>query len=369
MANQNPRSIYTNLSARSWTSNQQTSSDASQFHYRLPGFQPTRLVSLSTVAQELGLKAVYLKDETLRWGLPSFKILGASWATNRAIVQALRLSDNVGLDDLGAAAREAGIALYTATDGNHGRAVAKMARVLGLPAMIYVPEIMDAPTKAFITNEGATLVVVRGDYDAAVKAAADASQHHTPKAKGILIQDTGFEGYEEIPSWIISGYATMLQEIDTELDPTTPKLYIVPVGVGSLAQAVVSYAKQAPGHQNRILAVEPHSAACLWTSLREGESTTIETGSTIMYGMNCGTVSSTAWPVLKAGIDASVTVSDPEAHAAVGYLESVGVRAGPCGAATLAALRVVAGLGKEVGTVVLICSEGKRGYEIPGTDS
>src|SRR5271156_1242237 len=111
----------------------------------------------------------------------------------------------------------------------------------------------------------------------------------------------------------------MLREIDEQLDTTSHMIYVTPVGVGSLAEAVVSYCKT-EGRKTTVLAVEPHSAACLWESLQAGQSTTIETRSTIMSGMNCGTVSTAAWPILKGGLDASVTISDDEAHEAIVYL-------------------------------------------------
>ncbi len=162
----------------------------------------------------------------------------------------------------------------------------------------------------------------------------------------------------------------MLREVDEDLGTTSHMIYVSPVGVGSLAEAVVSYGK-AKGRSSTVLAVEPHSAACLWESLQAGYSTTIETTTTIMSGMNCGTVSTAAWPILKAGLDVSVTISDDEAHEALVYLKSVGVAAGPCGAASLAALRYVARTDPKAlhltpdSKVILICSEGARAYNAP----
>jgi threonine dehydratase len=162
----------------------------------------------------------------------------------------------------------------------------------------------------------------------------------------------------------------MLREVDEQLDTTSHMVYVSPVGVGSLAEAVVSYCKTV-GRKSTVLAVEPHSAACLWESLHAGQITKIETESTIMSGMNCGTVSTAAWPILKAGLDASVTISDDEAHEAIVYLRSVGVAAGPCGAASFAALRYVARIKPEAlhltpdSKVILICSEGARAYNTP----
>lgn len=149
---------------------------------------------------------------------------------------------------------------------------------------------------------------------------------------------------------------------------------IVPCGAGSVAEAVTAHYK-APGRESRaaILAVEPTDAACLQESLKAGQSVTVQTQDTIMNGLNCGTLSTTAWPVLKAGIDVSVVVSDAESHAAVQGLTAASVSAGPCGAATLAALMKVCGdtdAKRELGldkssVVVLYCTEGLRDYPVP----
>lgn len=169
--------------------------------------------------------------------------------------------------------------------------------------------------------------------------------------------------------WIVDGYSTLLNEIDEQLGQP-PDLIVTPIGVGSLGQAVVSHSKSR-STVTKVLAVEPDTAACLLESLKAGKPTKVLTGNTIMAGMNCATVSILAWPILYAGVDASTTVSDSEAHDAVEYLKTVGMSAGPCGAATLAGLRHVArtdpsamGLHEEA-VVVLICTEGAREYAVP----
>src|SRR2546423_3524381 len=169
----------------------------------------------------------------------------------------------------------------------------------------------------------------------------DASRHADAAGGGLLVQDTSFEGYGVCPAWIVEGYSTMLTEIEQQLEQQNLKAstMMTPVGVGSLAQAEVSFCKSHP-RTITVLATEPDTAACLHESLKAGASETLRTtGPTICDGMNCGTVSPIAWPVLRSGIGASVTVPDTATHAAVKYLESHGVNAGPCGAATLATLR------------------------------
>ncbi|KAI1415393.1 tryptophan synthase beta subunit-like PLP-dependent enzyme [Hypoxylon sp. FL1857] len=212
----------------------------------------------------------------------------------------------------------------------------------------------------------AAVVVSAGNYDTAI-AEAQAAAHRN---RGILIQDFAFENYEEIPKWIIEGYQTMLREIDDELAGIHPDLVVTPVGVGSFAHAVVSHykSKETP---SAILMVEPDTAACLWKSLRRGEVQTEETTHTIMAGSNCGTVSSISWPPFQSGVDASLTVSDYEAHTATVCLKEHGVSAGPCGAAALASLRRLSASDKtKLGldhnsVVVLLSTEGSRNYETP----
>jgi threonine dehydratase len=159
----------------------------------------------------------------------------------------------------------------------------------------------------------------------------------------------------------------MMNEIDDALGDISPDLVVTPVGVGSLAQAVVQHCKSR-GRATRVLAVEADAAACLWESLEAGTSVSLDTSRTIMSGMNCGTVSTEAWPLLRSGIDMSVAVSDQEAHQAVQDLKSHGVYCGPCGAATLTGLRAISltelGLSED-SVVVLLSTEGSRSYDIP----
>lgn len=169
----------------------------------------------------------------------------------------------------------------------------------------------------------------------------------------------------------------MLHEIDAQLGEQIPSLISCPVGVGSLAQSIVMHYKCPRSTSSQpnpaILTVEPHTAASLHQSLLAGTSLSITTSPTIMTGLECGTISTAAWPILKQGVDISLTVGDVEVHRAVRELEGLGVMAGPCGAASLAGLRELAGaegmrrelgLGREC-VVVLVCTEGTRVYAVP----
>lgn len=164
------------------------------FHQTLPDYAVTPLTALPDLAQELGLGHVLLKDESLRLGLPAFKILGASWAIRSAISARCGLPPSASLDELGDASRKAGIELVTCTEGNWGRAVARMAKYLQIKAIIFVPDFMDEATQKRIESEGAKVVVVDGDYDYSVAKAREEADKG-----GMLIMDVAWEGYEEIP--------------------------------------------------------------------------------------------------------------------------------------------------------------------------
>src|SRR5499427_10721007 len=338
------KSWYSSPAARYWTG-PPAPCDAYAFHRSLPGYAPTPLVPLPAIAAELGVGRVLVKDESSRLGLPAFKILGASWACRQVLEQ------------------RPGTTLVTATDGNHGRAVARMAAHFGVEATVFVPAVMPPQAAARIAGEGALVVWVDGDYDAAVRRAAEFAGAQPGRA---LVQDTAWDGYEQVPAWIVEGYQTLLQEVETQLDGA-PDLVAVPVGVGSLAEAVVRhYRRPGAGHPG-VLSVEPDTAACVLASLTAAQATTVATAATVMAGLNCGTVSSSAWPMLRAGCDAAVAVSDREALRAAGDLGRLGVCSGPSGAATLAGVRAaLTGPGRRAAldlgddaVVVLLSTEGR----------
>ncbi|KAL1639341.1 hypothetical protein SLS58_008054 [Diplodia intermedia] len=366
--------LYLNRSARSWTSPGAAGPvQVEAFHGRLPEYSETPLVSLPHVASELGLAHVLIKDESRRFGLPAFKILGAAWAVYRAAAAHANLPPTVPLEELGDAVRASGVRFVTCTDGNWGRAVARMAKYLDVPARVFVPRNMDQATRDNIRSEGADVSEVQGDYNASIRAA----QEEAENSNGLLVMDTSWPGYEEIPTWVVEGYYTMLREADRQVIELTGRpatCAIASVGVGSWAQAVtLHYKSKTPSAT--VIATEPTTAACLQTSLKAGTIVPIETADTIMCGMNCGTVSSLAWPVLRDGVDASVMVTDLETHEAVQTLHAGGVAGGPCGAAPLATLRKLMsgdstiksalGLGSE-SVLVLFCTEGARPYNVPG---
>jgi len=188
--------MYIQPSASVWKfEGPSTNPDVEAFHRRLPDYGVTPLVNLLDVANELQVGYVFIKDESSRLGLPAFKILGASWAIHKAIAASCSLPLSTSLEELGVAARTQNIKLVTCTEGNWGRAVARMAKCLHISAIIFVPNSMDQVTQDKISNEGAQTVVVDGDYDVSIQAARE----EATKSNGLLVMDVSWEGYEEIP--------------------------------------------------------------------------------------------------------------------------------------------------------------------------
>ncbi|WP_427896198.1 pyridoxal-phosphate dependent enzyme [Kribbella sp. GL6] len=300
-----------------------------EFHRSMPGYAPTPLIEFGDY---------WVKDESNRFGLPAFKVLGASWAVNHALGPARTFAE---LTKLAMHAT-----LVTATDGNHGRALAYLARVLGLTSRIYVPGGLPDDALHAIRGEGATVIDTGRPYDEAVRLAAASVANDD-----ILIQDTAWPGYEDVPRWIVAGYDTLFREIDEQL-PGVPDLVVVPTGVGSLLQSALEHYRG----RAKVLAVEPITAACVGASLQAGTPVTVDTSTpTIMAGLNCGTVSSIAWPTIRDHLDAAVAVTDAETRTAMDLLHAHDIRSGPCGAAALAGAQKAA---LEATRTVLISTEG-----------
>jgi len=305
------------------------------FHRRLPGYGPTPLVAAPGLAAELGVGSLWVKDESSRLDLPSFKILGASWAVSRLLFERLGAEPEWStLADLRAAFGPLGLlTLVAATDGNHGRAVARMARLLGYPCRILVPAGTAAARVEGIELEGATVEVVDGTYDDAVARSAALAADDV-----LVVSDTSWDGYIDVPTHVIEGYDTIFAEVDEQLGGAPLDLVVVPMGVGALTAAVVAhYSSRA-----MVIAVEPVSAACGLASARAGHPAFVPgPHRSIMAGLNCGAVSVVAWPAVSAGVDVFVAIDDAAAERAMRELAGLGVVAGETGAASLAGLRAL----------------------------
>jgi diaminopropionate ammonia-lyase family len=190
------RHVHFNTKAKSWTSPVPSSPEAiDRFHQSLPNYEPTPLINLKDLAKDVGVGSVYVKDETNRFGLPAFKILGASWGAFRSIIEKLELPLDSDIDTVREAAKSQNLTLYAATEGNHGRAVARMGAIFDISAEIHVPVSMHQATVNLIESEGAKVVISKGRYEDAMVEAESASKHD----KGIMVQDHAFGDYQTVP--------------------------------------------------------------------------------------------------------------------------------------------------------------------------
>jgi diaminopropionate ammonia-lyase len=292
---------------------------------------------------------VLVKDEHLRAGLPSFKILGAAWAIFRM------LGGTDATQGLAGLRPDPGLTLVTATAGNHGRAVAYVAKLLGIAAHIYIPAGTSPARIEAIRSEHAVVDIVDGDYQAAVNAALDRTDNDD---KALHVGDVG---ESMTPVWATEGYSTILHEIDEQLG--APDLVVVPVGAGTFGAAVVSHYRRS-GARPRIVTVEPESAACLTKSLQAGHLVEVPgPHKSVMAGLNAGNVDAHAWPCLRDGVDAAVAVTDAEAHWGMRAFADENIVAGECGGASAAGARSFlatssnrAALGLTEDTVVVLIS-------------
>src|SRR5215204_5653073 len=322
-----------------------------RFHRRLPGYKETPLVDAPGLADALGVGKVLVKDESSRLGLPAFKVLGASWAVYRALEERPpggTFGDWETFEELKEKLEPLRpLNLVAATDGNHGRALAWVARLLRLGARIFVPEDMVTARREAIACEGAEVIVVEGTYDDAVeRSAAEEGE------RGLVISDMAWPGYEQIPSWVIEGYSTMLWEIDDELErrkEAGPDLVVVQIGVGAFAAAVARHFRgpQSSRHP-MLLGVEPANAAGTLRSVEEGRIVSVPgPHDSIMSGLNCGRPSLVAWPTVSRGIDVLIAVDDEPTREAMRLAAESGIVSGETGTAGLGGLLELLRAGEE----------------------
>lgn len=268
--------------------------DAFAYHNSMAVYESTPLVKLNSLAKKYGIGEIYLKNEAFRFGLNAFKGLGASYAIHKL------LQNNPDIE-----------VFCTATDGNHGRAVAWAAHNAGKKSVVFVPRDTTQNRMIAIEKEGALVLKIDGNYDETCEYAEKESK----KQGWLLVQDTAWDGYEEIPANIMAGYLTHFQELENSLH-TLPNAQIdvvfLQAGVGSWAGAAVWYYLNRYGkNRPKLVIVEPYEAAGILASFQAGKLTAPD-GSfeTIMAGLNCGIPSSTAWEIIKNGVDASIKIKD-----------------------------------------------------------
>ena len=254
--------------------------EALAFHRTLPGYTPTPLVELRGLAEMLGLKGLFVKDESFRFGLNSFKSLGGSFAMQKLLSEG-----------------PAKQTFVTATDGNHGRGVAWAARTLGQKAVVCLPKGTAQERLNNILRLGAQTEITEYEYDDCVRLALSMSKENG----WTLIQDTAWEGYERIPALIMQGYTTMGLEITEQLNRVRPTHIFLQAGVGSMAGALTDFfAGFYPDEKPVITIVEPAGAACFYeTALaNDGKRHFVRDMRTIMAGLCCGEPCTIAWDII-----------------------------------------------------------------------
>jgi len=287
------------------------------FHKKFSQYQPTPLRSLDGLANKLHVGKIWVKDESYRFGLNAFKVLGGSYAIGCYLSLKFGIDINeLSFDDLKSPEYKNKIGeltFVTATDGNHGRGVAWAARELDQKAIVFMPKGSSKFRVNNIKKKNAEVIVTDEYYDETVKMAANFANENN----GVLIQDTAWEGYTEIPTWIMQGYATLIDEVFEQLKiegSSTPTHIFLQAGVGSLAAGVQGYLMTKVGKERPItVVIEPHNAACLYKSAKIGDNNPHSVKgklSTIMAGLACGKPSIIAWDVLRDYSDVFISCSD-----------------------------------------------------------
>lgn len=323
---------------------------ARAFHESFPQYTETPLADLKNMSSYLGLGSVKIKDESYRFGLNAFKVLGGSYAMARYIASETGrdvselpyevLTSQELKDDFGTAT------FFSATDGNHGRGVAWAANKLGQKAVIIMPKGSTQTRLKNIQKENAKAWISDVNYDECVRQAAAlaAKEEH-----GVVIQDTAWEGYTEIPSWIMEGYGTMADEA-CEQYGERPTHIFVQAGVGSLAGAMVGYfANKYKDNPPKMIVVEAAAAACLYKGAVAGDGNPrIVDGDmpTIMAGLACGEPNIISWDILKNHVDCFIAAEDSVAARGMRMLNAplkgdAQVTSGESGAAPFGALATI----------------------------
>jgi diaminopropionate ammonia-lyase len=280
------------------------SQEARRFHRQIPDYSRTPLKSLANLAQFLGLGSIWVKDEAVRLNLGSFKVLGGSFAIYRFIQQRLGRTDELSFEELSSPElrRQLGdITFAAATDGNHGRGIAWAATKLGFKSVIYVHKYTSEARIHAIERNGAEVVVIDGIYDDAVRQINEDAQRNGWQ----VVSDTSWEGYTDIPKWVMQGYSTMFAEAQEQLaaiGATKPTHLIAQAGVGSLAASMIGFYTQLFGADRpTTVVVEPDRAACLFRSAEIGDGKPYGFPGdldTIMAGLACGDPNPIAWELL-----------------------------------------------------------------------
>lgn len=292
--------------------------DVRNFHKSFPEYAITPLHDLDNLANYLDLNKIWVKDESYRFGLNAFKVLGGSYAIGKYLSEKLDLDiKDVSFEKLRSKEikeKLGDITFVTATDGNHGRGVAWAANQLGQRSVVYMPKGSSKIRLENIRKEGAKATITDVNYDDAVRLAQKYAKEHE---NSVVIQDTAWEGYKDIPTWIMQGYATLIDEAIEQIQAEgheKPTHVFLQAGVGSFAGAVQGYLVSVYGENRPITTiVEPENAACIYKSAKasNGKPHNV-TGHmpTIMAGLACGEPNIISWDILRDYSDMYVSCSD-----------------------------------------------------------
>jgi len=317
-----------------------------QFHRTMPTYRATPLVALDQLARTLGVSDLRVKDESKRFGLKAFKGLGASYAICATLAEHFNMSPPLNFTDFNQPDLRRALSqvtLMSASDGNHGRAVAWMASQIGCRSRILLPHGTATCRLDAIRAIGGEAVVVDGNYDDAVRLAArDADDQG-----GILIQDTAWEGYEAIPRRIMQGYLTLFDEAFEQMGSTGPTHLFVPCGVGALAAALQAYLVQKfTDHRPILVVIEAAAADCYFRSMTAGGHTIVPVKghlTTRMAGLACGEPTRPGWEILRRYADGFASCQDAIAEAGMQRLAfplppDPPIESGDCGAVSMGCL-------------------------------
>ena len=299
---------------------------ARAFHASMPAYRPTELRRLEGLAADLGVGALFVKDESTRFGLNAFKGLGGSYCVSLLLAGLAGIPEN-GLTFgalQGDAAHEAarGLTLVTATDGNHGRGIAWAARELGASAVVYMPHGSSPERLGNIRALGAVAEVTELNYDDTVRLAAE----RAAERGWTLVQDTAWDGYEEIPTQIMQGYTTLALEVVEQLGGEAPTHVFLQAGVGAMSGALAAFfADRYREARPVVVIVEPNAADCVYRTAEadDGELHKVDGDlATIMAGLSCGEPCTVGWEMLRRFADHFVSVPDEVAEMGMRILAS-----------------------------------------------
>ncbi len=287
---------------------------AAAFHRSFPEYSPTPLVELKSLARTFGVGQIFVKDESLRFSLNAFKVLGGSYCIGNYIAKQLKTDistltyEQITSPEI--KEKLGSITFVTATDGNHGRGIAWTANRLGQKSVVYMPKGSSLERLSNIQALGAYACITEMNYDDTVRYAST----HAKQNGWVLVQDTSWPGYEEIPTWIMQGYTTMAYEAHKQLAGIKPTHVILQAGVGAMSGAITGFFSSLYGKERPLIAiVEPETANCIYCTAKANDGMLHNVKGdlkTIMAGLACGEPCGIGWEILRDHADCYASIPD-----------------------------------------------------------